>query len=343
MSAPVTVGVSLKTYFGHERARAWFAEVATRAAAHPAVTAGDVQFFVIPTYLQIPAALDAFAGTPVLVGAQDVSEFPPGAYTGEVTAAELAEVGVAVAEIGHAERRRLFDETDGITAAKAAAALAHGITPVLCIGEAERLGSSAAALANVAQLAANLAHVPAGAIIVAYEPVWAIGAAEPAPDDHIATVTRALRGAVDADPARAGSVVIYGGSAGPGLLTRLGDSVDGLFLGRFAHDPDALVAVLDEAAALAALRLGRRRSLAQGPDRGSVRSGGEPAPEARSLSERQRDEARSLSEPAPETRSLSERQRDEARSSSEPAPDTRSLSERQRDEASPPSGGRTKA
>ena len=54
----VTVGVSLKTYFGHERARAWFAEVARRAGAHPAVTAGDVRLFVIPTYLQIPAALD---------------------------------------------------------------------------------------------------------------------------------------------------------------------------------------------------------------------------------------------------------------------------------------------
>lgn len=250
----VTVGVSLKTYFGHERARAWFTDVAQRAAAHPAVASGAVRFFVIPTYLQIPAAIDAFAATAVLVGAQDVSEFPPGAYTGEVTAAELAEVGVAVAEIGHAERRRLFDETDTVTAAKAAAALAHGITPVLCIGEAEQLGSPAAALANAEQLATNLDGVPTGPVIVAYEPVWAIGAAEPAPDEHITTVTRALRAAIDADPARAGSVVIYGGSAGPGLLTRLAGSVDGLFLGRFAHDPDALAAVLDEASALAAAR-----------------------------------------------------------------------------------------
>lgn len=250
----VTVGVSLKTYFGHEQARAWFADVAARAGAHPAVADGSVRFFVIPTYLQIPAALEAFAGTRVMVGAQDVSEFAPGAYTGEVPAAELAEVGVQVAEVGHAERRRLFDETDTVTAAKAAAALGHGITPVLCIGEAERLGAPAAALANVEQLTANLAGVPAGPVVVAYEPVWAIGADEPAPDEHIATVTQALRAALDADPARAGSVVIYGGSAGPGLLTRLGDSVDGLFLGRFAHDPAALVAVLDEASALAATR-----------------------------------------------------------------------------------------
>ncbi|MBT9606961.1 triose-phosphate isomerase family protein [Microbacterium sp.] len=251
----VTVGVSLKTYFGHERARAWFADVVQRAAVHPAVAAGDVRFFVIPTYLQIPAALDAFDGTPVLVGAQDVSEFEPGAYTGEVTASELAEIGVAVAEIGHAERRRLFDETDTVAAAKASVALTQGITPVLCIGEVERLDAAAAALATVKQLAANLSGVPVGPVIVAYEPVWAIGAAEPAPDDHIATVTRALRAALAADPARAGSVVIYGGSAGPGLLTRLGDSVDGLFLGRFAHEPSALAAVLDEASALASSRI----------------------------------------------------------------------------------------
>jgi triosephosphate isomerase len=248
---PVTVGVSLKTYFGHERARAWFADVARRAAAHPAVASGAVRFFVIPTYPQIPAALAAFTGTRVLVGAQDVSAYDPGAYTGEVTAAELAEIGVAVAEIGHAERRRLFAETDAVTAAKATAALAHGLTPVLCIGESTPQDGADAAAAVVEQLAANLAGAPAGPVIVAYEPVWAIGAAEPAPDAHIAAVTRALRAAVDADPARAGSVVIYGGSAGPGLLTRLGDAVDGLFLGRFAHDPDALVAVLDEAAALA--------------------------------------------------------------------------------------------
>lgn len=254
MPAQVTVGVSLKTYFGHERATAWFAEVAQRVAAHSAVTSGAVRFFVIPTYLQIATAIAAFAGTPVLVGAQDVSEFEPGAYTGEVAAAELAEVGVAVAEIGHAERRRLFGETDEVTARKAAVALSHGLTPVLCIGETERMKATDAAAATVAQLEADLAGAPAGPIIAAYEPVWAIGAPEPAPVEHISAVTRALSAALAADPARAGSVVIYGGSAGPGLLTRLGDAVDGLFLGRFAHDADALIAVLDEASALATLR-----------------------------------------------------------------------------------------
>jgi len=272
----VTVGVSLKTYFGHERARAWFQDLAQRAAVHPAVATGAVRLFVIPTYVQIPAAVEAFAGTPVLVGAQDVSEFEPGAFTGEVTAAELAEVGAAVAEIGHAERRRLFGETDEITARKAAAALSHGLTPVLCVGEPSRTDPMDAAAATVAQLAADLSGAPAGPVIVAYEPVWAIGAPEPAPVDHITAVTSALTAALGARAGRAGSVVIYGGSAGPGLLTRLGESVDGLFLGRFAHDPDALLAVLDEAAALAALRQAQgalraqRPGHAHGPDAGAT-------------------------------------------------------------------------
>ena len=90
-------------------------------------------------------------------------------------------------------------------------------------------------------------YLKSGAVIVAYEPVWAIGAPEPAGHDHIRVVAAALRAALDADPARAGSTVIYGGAAGPGLLTALGDAVDGVFLGRFAHDPDALMSVLDEA------------------------------------------------------------------------------------------------
>ncbi len=246
---PVTVGVSLKTYFGHAQARDWFTTVADRAAQHPGIRSGLVSFFVIPTYLQIPAALTAFEDTPIRVGAQDVSEHGPGAFTGEITAEELAETGVTLAEIGHAERRRLFGETDQITAAKAAAALNSGLTPVLCIGETEHQDAAAAATATIAQLRTDLDGAPAGPVIVAYEPVWAIGAAQPAPTDHIATVTRALREAIDADPAREGSAVIYGGSAGPGLLTRLGDAVDGLFLGRFAHDPDNLIAVLDEATA----------------------------------------------------------------------------------------------
>jgi len=241
-----TVGVSLKTYFSHADALAWMTEVAELVRGVEGVASGAVRVFVAPTFLQIPAAVDAFVGTGVAVAAQDVSAHPVGAFTGEVTATELAEVGAAIVEIGHAERRRLFGETDTEVAQKTAAALHAGLTPLICVGEVAREDTAAAVAAVRAQLDAALASAPEGPVIVAYEPVWAIGAPVPAPPDHIAAVTRSLRTALAARP---DSAVVYGGSAGPGLLTALGDAVDGVFLGRFAHDPARLADVLREAGA----------------------------------------------------------------------------------------------
>jgi triosephosphate isomerase len=236
MTRPV-VGVSLKMYFSLARARTWLLEASE-------VVPESVEFFAAPSYLAIPDALAAF---PDGTAAQDVAAEEPGPFTGEVSAAELAEAGVRYAEIGHAERRRLFGETEEVVAGKTAAALRHGIVPVLCVGETVDPaddGPDAADVA-VAQLRSALAGAPAGRVIVAYEPVWAIGAAEPASDEHIRRVAAALRDA-RREPHDA---VIYGGSAGPGLLTRLGEAVDGIFLGRFAHDVTALRAVIDEAVA----------------------------------------------------------------------------------------------
>lgn len=254
----VTVGVSLKMYFGHREARTWFDRVAELLRADTpsarAVREGEVELFVIPGYLAIEPALIAFAGTPVVIGAQDLAAEDSGAFTGEVSPSELAEIGVSVAEIGHAERRRLFGETDQVVAAKTAAALRNGIAPVLCLGELERGSAESAAAFVVEQLRDALRDAVPGRVLVAYEPVWAIGAEEPAAVDHIVTVAGALRSALDALPDRAGSSVVYGGSAGPGLLRRLAGGVDGLFLGRFAHDPAALDAVLTEAAELARSR-----------------------------------------------------------------------------------------
>ncbi|MET0934069.1 MAG: triose-phosphate isomerase family protein [Mycetocola sp.] len=249
--SPVVVGVSLKMYFGHARAQEWFGRVAQLARENESITNRAVELFVIPSFVSIPAAIDALSGTPVIIGAQDLFWEDEGAYTGEVSGAELAELGVGVVEVGHAERRRIFGETDEIVAKKTAAALRNGLAPVLCIGETVRSEPEVAAREVIQQLHSGLDGAPAGRVLVAYEPVWAIGAPEPAPAEHIATVTRALRAAVDALPGRDGSAVIYGGSAGPGLLTALGGAVDGLFLGRFAHNPAALASVLDEAAALA--------------------------------------------------------------------------------------------
>lgn len=254
MRAPVTVGVSLKMYFGNRQTIEWCERVAELVHQHPAVTAGTVELFVIPGYLAVPAAVEILRDSPVLVGAQDLSATDTGAFTGEVSGAELAEIGVSVVEVGHAERRRLFGETEEVVALKTTAALRNRVTPVLCIGESVH-GEPAAAVADCRrQLASALDGAPAGRVIVAYEPVWAIGAALPAPAEYIRAVCAALRESVALLPGRDGSVVIYGGSAGPGLLADLGTEVDGLFLGRFAHDTAALSSVLDEAALVAADR-----------------------------------------------------------------------------------------
>ena len=93
-----------------------------------------------------------------------------------------------------------------------------------------------------------------GPVIVAYEPVWAIGAPQPAPDEHIVAVLAGIEQHLATRPELDGSVVIYGGSAGPGLLTRGAGRIGGLFLGRFAHDPEAVRTILDEAHALAVPR-----------------------------------------------------------------------------------------
>lgn len=234
-----TIGVSLKSYFGYEQTLAWCRSVKDAAAS---AVAHGVEVFVLPAYPAIPEVLRILAGTGVAVGAQDVSPFGDGPYTGEVSAGMLAELGAALAETGHAERRRLFHEDDAVVAAKTAAALAHGLTPVLCVGEATRLPPPDAAAEVVAELG-RLVPARTTRVVAAYEPHWAIGAPHPAPLEHIRAVTAAMRGTLRAE----GDAVLYGGSAGPGLLTALDGSVDGLFLGRFAHDPAAFAAVLDEA------------------------------------------------------------------------------------------------
>jgi len=254
MVSPVLVGVSLKMYFGHHQSLDWCAQVAELSRTHAGVASGAVELFVIPGYLSVPAAVEIFADGPVLVGAQDLATADTGAFTGEVSGVELAEIGARVVEVGHAERRRLFGETDDIVNQKTIAALRNGLAPVLCIGESVKSDPAAAAAESMRQVVSALADAPDGRVIVAYEPVWAIGAAEPAPADYIRAVCAILRESVGTLGGREGSAVIYGGSAGPGLLTQLGADVDGVFLGRFAHNTTALGRVLDEAAQVAVTR-----------------------------------------------------------------------------------------
>ena len=253
-SAPTVIGVSLKMYFSHARTLEWAAAVADIARTHPAVRSGAVELFVIPTFPALVPVREAIGDAPVTLGAQDLAWADSGAFTGEVSGAELREIGVDLVEIAHAERRDLFHETDDEIAGKVHAAFRNHLRPLICVGETTRASSPEAVADVTAQLDRFLVTATAdglaGPIIAAYEPVWAIGAPAPAPDEHIVAVLDGIEQHLATRPELAGSVAVYGGSAGPGLLTRGQGRIGGLFLGRFAHDPEAIRTILDEVTAL---------------------------------------------------------------------------------------------
>lgn len=248
--ARFAIGSSLKMYFGHQRTLEWVRAVADICAHHPATTGGTVQFFVIPTFPSILGVVELAGPAGIAVGAQDLHWEDAGPFTGEVSGTELAEVGCTMVEVGHAERRALFGETDATVARKTLAGLRNGLAPLLCVGEPDRGSPEQAAAFCIRQLESGLALARAagvgGRLLVAYEPIWAIGAAEPAAPEYVSAVCRALRDHLGDDELFPQAQVIYGGSAGPGLLPRIAADVDGMFLGRFAHDPNAVRQILDE-------------------------------------------------------------------------------------------------
>lgn len=178
-------------------------------------------------YPYLAQAQSVLAGSNVAWGAQDVSEHVQGAYTGEVSGAMLNDFGCRFVIIGHSERRSFYGDTDAVVAVKFAAALAAGLTPILCVGEtlAER---EAAITSQVVtrQLEAVLAGSGVAALaraVIAYEPVWAIGTGKTATPAQAQEVHATIRGRVAADDGTvAASVqILYGGSVKPGNAKEL--------------------------------------------------------------------------------------------------------------------------
>lgn len=231
------VGVSTKMYFSARHTHDYIAELLQHLSASPELLQ-KLDVFVIPDFVTLTSVISQLRGTSIATGAQDAFHEDAGAFTGEVSPAVLAEVGCKVVELGHAERRRIFGETDATTAKKAMAAANNGLIPLVCIGEQSQGEVSHAVSECKTQVEAVMAAVPDDAeVILAYEPVWAIGATEPAEAGFVVDVTQRIR-ALECVQQRFGRTrILYGGSAGPGLFAKLKAGVDGLFLGRFAHDP----------------------------------------------------------------------------------------------------------
>jgi triosephosphate isomerase len=174
----------------------------------------DVAVCVPSIYLHDTAA--TLAGSELRWGAQDVSEHEQGAYTGEISAAMLAETACRYAIVGHSERRAYHAESDALVAAKAQAALARGVTPIVCVGEslAEREAGHTEAVVKrqLSAVIAKLAHC-AAEMVVAYEPLWAIGSGLTATPEQAQAVHAVLRAQLQAATGRgAAMTILYGGS-----------------------------------------------------------------------------------------------------------------------------------
>ncbi|WP_312294646.1 triose-phosphate isomerase [Dermacoccus nishinomiyaensis] len=203
---------------------------------------GAVEVAILPPFTDLRSVQTLVDGDKLklVYGAQDLSQHDEGAYTGEISGAFLAKLGCTYACVGHSERRQYHGETDEVVRAKAEAAYRHGLTPILCVGEPLEVRQAGEhvehCVAQVRAAVAGLTPEQASTLVVAYEPVWAIGTGEVATPADAQEVCAAVRVALaDAfDQELANKVrVLYGGSVKPGNVAEImaGDDVDGALVG----------------------------------------------------------------------------------------------------------------
>ncbi|MEH3078403.1 MAG: triose-phosphate isomerase [Quadrisphaera sp.] len=220
----------------------------------------SVEAVVIPPFTDLRSVQTLIEGDKLELGlgAQDVSAHEPGARTGEVAASMLARLGVQYVVVGHSERRQYHGEDDALVAAKAAKVLEHGMTPIVCLGEQLEVREAGEHVADcVGQLDGSLAGISAEdlpKVVVAYEPVWAIGTGKVATPEDAQEVCAALRarladahGAEVADAVR----VLYGGSVKSSNVAAImaGEDVDGALVGGASLDAGEFAGIVTGGAA----------------------------------------------------------------------------------------------
>ena len=241
------IGTSWKMNKTRAEARA-FAE-ALKASAF-AMTE-KAQPFVIPPFPYIAEVADLLAGTRVKVGAQNMHWADHGAWTGEVSPLMVKDCGARIVELGHSERRSHFGETDETVARKVAAAVRHGLTPLVCIGDTlseHQAGATADVLARQTRYALRDVDKDARQkVLIAYEPVWSIGEGGIPADPEFANGQHRKLKALTAEIAGAPLKVLYGGSVNPQNCCDLAamSDIDGLFIGRSAWDPAGFIGIID--------------------------------------------------------------------------------------------------
>ncbi|HUB72504.1 MAG TPA: triose-phosphate isomerase [Solirubrobacteraceae bacterium] len=226
----------------------------------PRVSALDgVDLAICVPFTDLQAMVDSARGSRVEVYAQNMHHEPEGAYTGEVSAPMLTELDVRGVVLGHSERRELFGESDRALALKVPAALAAGLVPILCVGESEEERDNGEMERKLrGQVREDLAGVDAGRlaeVVIAYEPIWAIGTgrvAEPEQAQEAIAFIRAL--VADRDRQAAGRVrILYGGSVKPENAAELLalEDVDGALVGGASLEAESFARIAAAAAAAA--------------------------------------------------------------------------------------------
>jgi L-erythrulose 1-phosphate isomerase len=240
------IGSSVKMHLSVDEVRAWL-----RRCDELLAPLAGADLFVLPPFVCLPMAADILRASRIAYGAQNMHWEERGAFTGEVSPTMITAFGGTLVELGHAERRRHFGETDETVNLKARAALRHGLRPIVCVGELERAASSAddAVQAQVRRALQGVVAEDLDRVVVAYEPVWAIGQPEAAEPAYVFDRHRAIRAAlVDTYGATAGALpsIIYGGSVAPDNAAELtaDPAVQGLFVGRAALRPEGFRAIV---------------------------------------------------------------------------------------------------
>ena len=223
------------------------------AALLPRVTALErVEVAICPPFLSLGPAVQAARGSAVEVFAQNMHHAAEGAYTGEVAAPMLVDAGVRGVILGHSERREHFAESDRALALKVPAALEAGLVPVLCVGETEEEREEDATERKLRhQVQEDLVRVPlerVGHVVIAYEPIWAIGTGKVATPEQAQEAIAFIRALVgDRAPGQEQNVrILYGGSVSPENaheLLSLPD-VDGVLVGGASLDPQSFAAII---------------------------------------------------------------------------------------------------
>lgn len=211
-----------------------------------------VEVVVCPPFIDLPAVTEVLAGSQIGVGAQNMHNEPKGAFTGEVAANMLQEIGVKYVILGHSERRTYFADTDATVNAKTKAALAAGFTPIVCVGEtlAEREAGKMEEVVST-QVRGSLADLGADLekVVVAYEPVWAIGTgktATPAQAQEVHALIRKTLASMSSDEIAAKIRIQYGGSMKPENAKELMSQpdIDGGLIGGAALKADSFLAII---------------------------------------------------------------------------------------------------